>query len=59
MAKYIKNRIFKMLSIMKTIKAVFVPICNIEVSVAVSGVVRLWNKTTPLCSVYSYSFSLV
>ena len=41
MAKYIKNRIFKMLSIMKTIKAVFVPICNIKVSVAVSGVARL------------------
>ena len=41
MAKYIAKYIKKMLSNMKTIKAVFVPICKIEVSVAVSGVVRL------------------
>ena len=36
-----KNRIFKMLSIMKTIKAVFETIYNIGVSVAASGAVYL------------------
>ena len=36
-----KNSVFKMLSIMKTIKAVFETIYNIGVSVVASGVVCL------------------